>query len=322
MSSATTWGWTRTISTSAGSGEPVSAPILVTGASGFVGSYLVPWLERRGVHVRAMVRDLAKGRPLAAAGAELVAGDLLDPASLARAVQDVEAIVHLAAVADSSDADLNERVNVGGTRALAEAADAAGVLRFINVSSTCAGRGLRDAYGETKRLAEGVLDATDLDVTHLRPAMIYGAGSKEWDIFTAVVRRLPLVPLPGTGSTVLRPVYLDDMLDLVGRVLDRPAAVGRTYDVAGPEPVTTADLVARTGRAMGRRRRALTFPARAAILGARAIGAVMQRPPVNVDQVMAFMQDTVVDIEPARTELGWEPRGLDDGLAALFGGEA
>lgn len=292
--------------------------VLVTGASGFVGRSLVPFLSRDHT-VRAMVRrrDTA---PDLARHAEVVTGDLLDPASLHAACAGVDCVVHLAAVADSSDEDLNHRVNVDGTRSLGEAAVAAGISRFVNVSSTCAGRRLQDAYGRSKRLAEDTLDGDALGVTHLRPAMIYGPGSAEWDLFVRIVGMLPRVPLPGDGRTTLRPVYLEDALLLIGRVLDRDVAVGRTYDVAGPEPVTTAELVERVGRAQGRRRRALPIPAPPMLLMARLLGKVMERPFVNVDQVMAFLQDTEVDIQPARRELGWDPRPLTEGLDAIFGG--
>ncbi len=293
----------------------------MTGASGYLGSYLVPWLRARGHRVRGLVRDPAKGRRLQQCGAELAVGDLTSPPTLARAVKGASLVVHLAAVADSSDAALNEAVNVDGTRAMAEAALEAGVTRFVNVSTTCAGRTLRDAYAETKLRAEHVLDSSPLAVTHLRPAMIYGRGSKEWDLFVRIVRTLPAVPIPGTGRSTLRPVYVDDMLDIVGRVLDNDVAIGRTYDVAGPASISTRALVELVGRAQGLRRRALGIPARPVLLGARLLGRITERPVMNVDQVMAFLQDTVVDIQPARAELGWDPRPLEEGLAELFGGE-
>ncbi len=288
--------------------------ILVTGATGFVGRSLVPHLAQ-GWSVRGLARD-----PSAApSGFEVVQGDLLDPASLTRACAGVDVVVHLAAVADSSDEELNQRVNVGGTAALARACLDAGVGRVVNFSSTCAGRRLRDAYGETKRLAEQELDHPELRVTHLRPAMIYGPGSKEWDLFVGVVRRAPVVPIPGSGQSILRPVHRDDVLDLVTKVIERDAAALGTYDVAGPAPVTTTELVEAVARAMGLQRRVIPLPAGPVVLGARILGRLMERPFVNVDQVMAFLQDTEVDIEPARRDLGFDPRPLIEGLDDVLG---
>ncbi len=293
--------------------------VLVTGASGFVGQHLVPELIRRGTPVRGMVRKHARGAELERAGAELVEGDLLDPASLARAVHGCSAVIHLAAVADSSDPDLNERVNVGGSRSLAEACRDTGVSRIVNISSTCAGRRLQDAYGETKLRAEAEFDLDGLRVTHMRPAMIYGLGSKEFDLFAGVVRRLPRVPIPGDGTSRLRPVFVHDAVELLIRVLGEDEAASRTYDVAGPETISFDDFIAAVGRAMGKTSKALHVPASAALLGARVLGRLMAHPPINVDQVMAFLQDTEVDIEPARRDFGWDPRPLEEGLAELFG---
>ncbi len=302
--------------------RPATGTILVTGASGFVGRNLVPFLLGRGYSVRALVRDPARAPELARSNADVVVGDLLDARSLQHACKGISTIIHLAAVADSSDERLNHSVNVGGTRRLADAAVGAGVLRVVNFSSTCAGRQMRDAYGETKRLAEEELDRCEVQTTHLRPAMIYGTGSKEWDLFVTVVGRLPAVPIPGTGRSVLRPVYLGDLLDLVHRVLARDGSVGRTYDVAGPAPVTTGELVELVGQFQGKRRRIIPLPPGPIVLAARILGRLMQRPFVNVDQVMAFLQDTQVDIEPARRQLGWDPRPLEEGLAEVFGERA
>ncbi len=297
----------------------MSGPVLVTGSSGFVGLHLVPALMQRGRDVRGLVRKSERGAPLKAAGAEIVVGDLLDPSSLARAVQGCSAVIHLAAVADSSDPDLNERVNVGGSRSLARACSDAAVPRILNISSTCAGRKLQDAYGETKQRAEHEFEIEGLEVTHLRPTMIYGLGSKEFDLFSGVIRRAPRVPIPGDGTSVLRPVFVHDAVELLLRILDRDDTAGRTYDVAGPETISFNDFIGAVGRAMGRSTKPLHVPAAVALAGARLLGRVMEHPPINVDQVMAFLQDTEVDIEPARRDLGWAPRPLDEGLAELFG---
>ncbi len=295
-------------------------PILVTGSTGFVGRHLVPELLAGGRPVRALARTLARARDLATAGAEVVRGDLLDPESMARAVQGCSAVVHLAAVADSSDPELNEAVNVGGSHTLVAACLQHGVSRIINISSTCAGRSMQDAYGETKARAEAEFDREGLEVTHLRPSMIYGHGSAEFDLFAKVVHKAPRVPIPGDGSARIRPVYVLDAVALIIAALDRDAAVGQTYDVSGPEQISFDQFIELLGEAQGRRARPLHIPAPLALTGARILGRIQKHPFINVDQVMAFLQDTVVDIEPARRDLAFDPRPLEEGLAELFGG--
>lgn len=296
--------------------------IAVTGSTGFVGNYLVPALLERGNPVNAFCRRADRGKPLKQAGADLVVGDLMQPATLVRALKGCAAVIHLAAVADSSDEDLNHQINVVGSRNLVAAARQVGVSRIVNVSSTCAGRKLQDAYGRTKHEAEAEFADPSLAVTHLRPTMIYGHGSKEFDLFAQVVAKFARVPIPGDGKSLMRPVFVHDFVDFVLRVLDSEETAGRTYDVAGPEPLAFDDFIYVLGRAQGTESRALHIPAPLAIGGARLLGRIQRHPFINVDQVMAFLQDTEVDIQPARRDLAWDPRPLEEGLAELYGGNA
>ena len=294
--------------------------IAVTGATGFVGNTLVPALLKRGNRVRALAREAARAQHIERAGAAVVLGDLLNPRSLEELVDGCVAVIHMGAVADSSNPKLNHDVNVIGSRNLVAACTAKGVARAINISSTCAGRRLRDAYGQSKLDAEQeFVGVPNFITTHLRPTMIYGHGSKEFDLFARVTGRLPRVPIPGDGSAMLRPVFLDDFIDLMLRVLDAAPESDQTFDVAGPETVPVSEFIELLARVQGNRATALRVPAAAAIAGARLLGRLQRHPFINVDQVMAFLQDTCVDIQPVRSQLLWDPRPLEEGLAELFG---
>ena len=164
--------------------------ILVTGATGKVGSRLVPRLLAKGYDVRVLVRDATKATALAAAGAELAIGDLFDNATLAPAVTGVDAIIHLAALFRTfTDNEGIVKTNHTGTIALADAAIAAGIKRFIFVSTgNVYGTGYRHpaketdfvnindprAYSSSKIAAEQELLKMDLDVTVLRLGFVYG----------------------------------------------------------------------------------------------------------------------------------------------------
>lgn len=298
---------------------PLRGPILVTGASGFVGRHAVPALLERGLSVHALVRDPARGEKLRTAGATLFEGDLLDPESLQQAAKGCAAALHLAGLGYSSDPGQNHRVNVEGSRNLAQAASDQGAHRIINISSTCAARQLRDSYGESKAQAEGQFDFPKLRVTHFRPTMIYGRDSEEFFKFSETIRRSPLVPIPGNGTFLLRPVSIDDAVELFFRALSMDESNQSTYDVAGPEPVTINELIDLVARAQGTRTRPLHVPAGIALLGARVMGRLMEHPPANIDQVMAFLQNTEVDISPTMRDFSWQPRPLEQGLRETFG---
>lgn len=294
--------------------------IAVTGATGFVGNTLVPVLLERGYTVRALARSSSRAQHIERAGASIVLGDLLKLPSLEKLVDGCVAVIHMGAVADSSNPKLNHDVNVIGSRNLAAACSARGVARVVNVSSTCAGRTLRDAYGQSKLDAEQEFAGVrGFVTTHLRPTMIYGHGSKEFDLFARITSSLPRVPIPGDGSAMLRPVFLDDFIDLMLKVLDSTPSEDQTFDIAGPETVPVSEFIELLARVQGNRATALRVPAAAAIAGARLLGRLQRHPFINVDQVMAFLQDTCVDIQPVRSQLVWDPRPLEEGLAELFG---
>ena len=294
-------------------------PILITGASGFVGRHAVPALIHRGLQVHALVRDLGKGAVLRAEGVTLFAGDLLDPHSLQRAASGCSAVLHLAGLGYSSNPGENHRVNVDGSHNLAVAARDQGVRRVVNISSTCAGRRLQDSYGASKALSEQQFEFTELEVIHLRPTMIYGRDSEEFLKFSETIRRSPLVPIPGNGRFRLRPVCIDDALDLFFRALTVDDVRSGTYDVAGPDPVTIDTFIDLVASAQGTRARPLHIPAAIALLGARILGRLMEHPPANIDQVMAFLQNTEVNIASTMRDFDWQPRPLEQGLRETFG---
>jgi nucleoside-diphosphate-sugar epimerase len=297
----------------------VDRPILITGASGFFGVHLARSLARAGVAHVGLVRPSSDRASLERLGTPLRFGDVTDEESVVAALQGCGAVIHLAGAADVADADLNERVNVGGTVRVARACERAGVARLLFFSSNCAVRELQDAYGRTKRHAERELEAFGLDVRIFRPAMIYGEGSREWTTFVSSVARLPWVPVPGSGEHVLRPVFVDDVVEAARAAIALDDLAGRVYDILGPTEVSLNDLVARVASHLGRRRRPLHLPMGLCLAGTRALGRVMTHPPVVPDQVLAFAQDTRGDLDPPRRDLGWEPRPLDQGLSALFG---
>ncbi len=293
----------------------LTGPIVVTGATGFVGPHVVRALAAEGRKVVAVARP---GRPVEAIegpGVRVARADLNDPASLVEAARGAVAMVHLAAATDVSDETVNRRLNVDGVRHVVEACRAAGVPRLVAFSSHCAGRPLRDAYGRTKLEGEAVVRESGLAWTLLRPTMICGPGSKEFETFLTLVRRLPVVPVIGPGTFLLRPCALEDVVPVVGRCLDREGTVGQTYELAGAEPLTMREFVGLTAGLMGKWRPVVSIPEWLVLPAVRLLGAVMTHTPLAVDQVMAFLQDTVADLGPARRDLDFHPRPLREALA-------
>jgi nucleoside-diphosphate-sugar epimerase len=298
---------------------PDGIATLVTGATGFLGGHLCREMSRRGMGFAVLARSRQKAGPMAQRGIEVRWGDLGDEEACARAVRGQAAVIHLAAAADVSDAAVNEAVNVKGLGRLLSACRREGVRRFVFLSSTCAGRAHRDAYGETKRVGEELVKGSGLDFTILRPTMIYGAGSKEFETFVEVVRRSPVVPIIGSGRHVIQPVHVDDAVGVILAVLGREACLGRTYDVAGGTRVSFDELVELVRTTLRLRRRwVLHVPAAPLLVLVRALGRMWTHVPLTVDQVMAFIQDTVIDLAPLERDVGFAPRPLDLGLRQVL----
>lgn len=294
--------------------------LLVTGATGFLGGYVCRELRRRGIAFGAFVRSRDKAAWLSREGVPVHDGDVTDRDACVSALRSYDAVLHFAAAADVSDPEVNRRINVEGLANVLEACRSNGLRRFVFVSSTCAGRERRDAYGETKLEGEALVREAGLDATILRPTMIYGRGSKEFETFVRVVRHSPVVPLIGDGRNVIQPVFVADAVRVLCDVVTAASTVGRTYDLAGPEPVSFDDFVQEVARAQGRRRRTIVhLPPTPFLVVARLLGRLATHVPLTVDQVMAFLQNTRVDLGPLQRDLGFAPLPLEAGLSRVLG---
>lgn len=273
--------------------------ILVTGASGFIGSALVPALESRGHEVRRAGRN-----------------DLLHESP-----GGCDAVVHLANIAHTrASKNALWRVNVEGTRRVAEQAATANVRRLVYISSIKAsgeqtlGRAFdatetpapQDEYGRTKLAAERALaevsTTTGLQTVVLRPPLVYGPGVKA--NFRALLRAIDAgCPLPFARIENRRSlVYVGNLVDAIASCIECPQAAGRTYAVSDGTPVSTPALCRAIGEALSRSVRLFGFP-----LG----------PLRRIPQLKPLLRDLELNDSPLRKELGWTPPfSFEEGLRA------
>ena len=284
--------------------------VLVTGATGEIGQPLLDQLERSRV-VRVLSR---RPPPNGERATEWVQGDVNDPETLVRACEGADPVLHMAAVTHARRTADYFRVNITGTANLIDAARRAGVHRLVFVSSRAIGAA-GGAYCHSKELAESIVRKSGLEWVIHRPAEVYGIGTGD-PIYSLVssLRSRSWVPIPGDGSARLSPVHVADVTDAIIASLDRPAAAGKTYVLAGPEEMTYLELVSRLESLLqlsSRRRMHIPFPVMK--LSARTMGRFAPGGLVP-DQIPRLLLAKSTDNSAAIHDLGFAPGRLEERL--------
>lgn len=288
---------------------------LVTGAGGFVGQALCAQLLARGRAVSTLCRSALP--PALADRVRHVAGDILDPAALAEAMQGVDQVFHLASIAHVYGAPRHEleRVIVQGTAQVAAAARQAGVTRLVYFSSSlaagAAGDGAPDTdYGRAKRAAEEALlaQADGLAVTVLRPVNVYGPGMR--GNLATLVRRIGACRLPKL-ATRLALVGVEDLARAAILAADCEAAIGKIYQVSDGEPYTITALEEAIYRAWGRPQPGWRTP-RVVLYGAAAAMELVglfapSRRGLGLRTYRNLVTDTVVTDTAINADTGFTP---------------
>ncbi|MDV2503134.1 MAG: NAD-dependent epimerase/dehydratase family protein [bacterium] len=318
--------------------------ILVTGATGLVGSALCARLAGMGGQVRALVRPTSDTSFVRTLDVELAEGDIADDEDCRRAAQGVGTVFHCAAyVSDWAGADEMQRVNVEGLQAMMEAALASGVGRFVYLSSLAVlghdpqvnidesapfvltGDGYNRTKIEAERLALQYHQERGLAVSIIRPPYIYGPRDRQMlprllsNLQSGTFRYI------GAGDQPLSLVYVENLIDAMLAAAERPEAVGQVYLITDGEPVTRRQLVEAVCDGLGLDRPTRTVPVGVAKVACRLLEATYrlagrrEAPLLNRFRLKFMATPLTFSIEKARRELGWEPRvSFADGMAATL----
>jgi uncharacterized protein YbjT (DUF2867 family) len=273
---------------------------LVIGANGNVGTLLLQELVRRGETPLASLRP-GRSRPPDLPGVEWVEAELSRPESLGPALARAETVIWTPAV--------------WMVPACLGALEAAAPRRFVVISSASVHTKLASGGARTKRAAEARIRESKLPWTIVRPTMIYG-NVRDRNIARLLdyLERWPVFPLFGDGSGLMQPVFIHDLVAMILRAAETPAAAGQAYDFGAAETLSYRSLVETAARALGRRTRFAVIPlglAAGALRTANRVGLKFLRE----EQALRLAEDKVVDNGPALRDLGATTRTFADGVA-------
>jgi NADH dehydrogenase len=235
--------------------------VLVLGGTGFVGRALCERLIERhpGLRITVPTRRAIHARAVQwLPGVEPLQRDVHDDRQLAQLLQGHDAVINLIAILHGRQGDF-DRVHVQFAQRLAALCIQAGVRRVVHVSALGVGVDAPSMYLRSKAQAEGVLRAAPLELSLLRPSVMFGAEDRFMNLFARMQALLPIVPLAGADA-LFQPVWVADVAEAIARCLDRPSTAGQTYQCAGPEVHSLSSLVRLAGSWSGNERKVLALP--------------------------------------------------------------
>jgi uncharacterized protein YbjT (DUF2867 family) len=297
--------------------EENETTVLVTGAGGFVGGYVLNALRGRRGRVLGLVRHQYQEEKVRQSNAEAVFGDLTDPDSLHAAMAGVDAVIHTAAINRNRGESTMERVNYRGTVNVLAAAKAAKVSRFVQIIAIGADPRRTVPLSRTQGLAAEAVMGSGLPATVLEAGVVYGEGDAFTSMLTGVARISPVVIIPGDGQARFEPISAFDVADAAVNALHLPEAEGERYQIAGPEVLTLNEVYAILLAKIGAGRVRLHLPP--GLL--RPVVALMDRflpePPITTALLDLLGLDLLARDNALETLLGREPLRFTENLGHL-----
>lgn len=296
----------------------VTGQVTVFGGTGFLGRRIVEHLAGNGASVRVAVRH-PKHAPLPQRGdIQAVYADVQDPASVAQAVKECEAVVNVVGLyVEDGDATF-QAVHVEGARHVAREAREAGVSRLVHISGIGVDVNSDSAYVRARALGESAVLEAFKEAAILRPSVLFGPGDAFFRSLAAITRISPVLPLFGDGATRLQPVFVGDVARAVVKVLGEPSSRGEVYELGGPKVYSYRELVDLLLRHLKRWRIVVPMPFFLWELQA-ILFQFLPSPPLTRHQVALMKRDNVVS-EAALTfaDLGITPTPVETELSSYL----
>jgi NADH dehydrogenase len=289
--------------------------VTVFGGSGFVGRYAVERLADQGAVVTVAVRDPEKAKFLRTLGqvgqVAPVLANICDPASVARAVEEADAVINLVGILYKRGRQSFKSIHTDASAAIGRACTDAGVSRLVHVSAIGVQITGWSEYQRSKAAGEEALHENFSGTTILRPSIIFGPEDGFFNLFGMLARVTPVLPLYGGGTTHFQPVYVGDVAAAIVNALADVSAIGKIYELGGPAVYAFAELMEIILEQTRRKRLLVPVPFAIGEIQAFFLG-LLPRPLMTRDQILLLKTDSVVS-EGALTlaDLGVQPTALE-----------
>lgn len=277
--------------------------VLITGASGFAGSLLIPRLHRAGHELRAFTRDPARLRIPSAWQIETVRGDVISGAGLEQALEGVEVAYYLIHSMDAgAGRGFPEQERLAASN-FATAAQRAGVGRIVYLGGPLPQTGAASRHLASRLAVEGILMGAVPDSVALRASIVIGARSRSFRFLVHLIERMPVLALPAWQRYRTAPIDARDVTGMLLAAAHAPAVAGRSLDIGGPDILSYGEMIERIAELMLVGRPAIGLPLNATPIAARVAAAVAAEDPELVLPLMESLNGDLIPAEDHAAEL-------------------
>ncbi len=284
--------------------------ILILGGTGFVGRHVCEKLAGGDYRVTVLTRRRSNARDLQMLPMlDVAEGSAYDAAALEPLVAEQDAVINLVAILHGTEAAF-DKAHVQLPLALVKACNAAGQRRIVHVSSLGADVNAPSMYQRSKARGEAVLLGSGLDISVLRPSVIFGAEDKFLNTFASLQKLFPVIPLAGSTAK-FQPVWVEDVASAIVECVENRSTIGQTYEACGPEIFTLRQLVQLAGQYSGNDKPVIGLPDALARIQARLMELAPGEPIMSRDNLDAMKVDNISGGKlPGLKELGITPSAL------------
>lgn len=277
--------------------------ILLTGATGFLGEFVLQDLINKEYEVTCFVRSSSNLDLIKKLGVNYVYGDLDDFNSICAALEGIDSLINIASL------------GFGHAPNIIKACEQTGVKRTIFISTTGIYTKLNPESKDIRLEAEKLIMQSGLDYTIIRPTMIYGTPKdRNMSRLVRYLKRVNILPILGDGTYMQQPVYVKDLADVIVKAYENSISIKKAYNISGEKAISYNDVVDLTSEALGIKVLKVHIPMTLSYYLLKIYERLSKKPKLKAEQVLRLNEDKDFSYEEAQIDLGYKPLGFDEGI--------